>query len=677
MNILKKAIFSLNPIRLFVIIKNAIAGLIKYFFQIFLFTLLLTLYLSLRSIEKILKFIPIPSSIKKSFLYIISSIFNRIIQILDRGRRETISRTELIELSLRNMRAKKTRTLVTIGGMSIGISAIVFLVSIGYGIQQLVINRVARLDEMKQTDVSPQPGGKIKITDETLSQFTSITNVENALPLITVVGKVNYQNSVSDMAVYGVTSQYLVQSAIKPIRGQIFENDELSTVQPSVTSDAKTTNPKITNLDEYGATIDSGTVSIPSDQWIRVRSSPSLTSEVLGYTKRTENAFSADLIWGSSYSDSPAGKSGSTQSGEVLGRWVKAKVPLWTKESCDKSKDDDCENGGYKVKRDQLLAQVQSEGYFAEINATFNGTGKVLATTTEENLDEAVDWVEIPSESGSAKHLDTKIVKLSTDQRREAVVNLATLKVLGLTEDEAVGKKFSVTFSVIGDLLNNIDEKLESEPTEYTIIGVTPEDKTPIFYVPFIDLRSLGITNYSQVKVISKEKNQLSMIRKQIESLGYSTRSVVDSVDQINTLFTSVRLILLLVGMAALLVAALGMFNTLTVSLLERTREVGFLKAIGMKSSEVQELFLTESLLMGFFGGIVGIAIGLGLGKLLGMVLSIFTIYKGIGTIDISYAPPTFILTVAILSLIVGMITGIYPARRTKKISALNALRYE
>ena len=208
-------------------------------------------------------------------------------------------------------------------------------------------------------------------------------------------------------------------------------------------------------------------------------------------------------------------------------------------------------------------------------------------------------------------------------------------------------------------------------------MAVIPEDKSPIFYVPFIDLRGLGIEYYSQVKITANNQEVLSDVRKQVEGMGYVTTSVADTVTQINSFFASARIILGLLGMVALGVAALGMFNTLTVSLLERTREVGLMKAIGMKSVEVQELFLTESMVMAFFGGILGLLVGLIGGKALGAGLSLLSLFKGAGTIDVSYIPPAFIVAILIFSLIVGIVTGIYPARRATSISALNALRYE
>ena len=80
---------------------------------------------------------------------------------------------------------------------------------------------------------------------------------------------------------------------------------------------------------------------------------------------------------------------------------------------------------------------------------------------------------------------------------------------------------------------------------------------------------------------------------------------------------------------------------------------------------------------MGFFGGVLGILFGILAGEFLGLLLSIFSTGKGVGYIDISYLPVSFVFFVFILSLFVGVFTGIYPARRATTISALDALRYE
>lgn len=650
------------------------------------FVLLLMLYLAAKGVARIVNGRFFPKGVKNRLQTPLVGTYVKVTKLLDSHRSRSISRIDLIELSIRNMKAKKTRTFVTIGGMMIGIGMIVFLVSIGYGLQQLVITRVARLEEMRQADVTIQSGGKILINDKTLSDFKDVPQIEMALPLIAVVGRVNYQNSVSDMAVYGVTTDYLKQSAIKPVQGTIFDSNELTADASESAGEVAgvSTENRIGSIGEVIQDVEYG---IGTSSWIRVRESPSTTAKIIGYTKRIEGKATGEEVWGGMYeSDDDVGTYGETEDGETLGKWIKAPILLWKEEKCDPQASGDCEDGKYMVLRDEDNRQIQKIGYFAEINIKIEGASinesKVLGVSTDSSdvlgeTNEEVDWVEIASESAVADNPETKKVELALTAKRQAVVNRAMLSVLGIKEIEAIGKKFNASFVVVGDLLSDPQEKIESAATEYTIIGVTPEEKTPLFYVPFMDLRSLGITNYSQVKLVAKEQTELAKVRRQVEAMGYVTRSVADTVDQINSLFATARTILMLLGMVALAVAALGMFNTLTVSLLERTREVGLMKAMGMKSSEVQELFLTESMIMGVMGGILGIIAGFVMGKIVGAILSFFAIFKGIGFVDVSYVPFSFVFVIIFLSLLVGVATGIYPARRATKISALNALRYE
>lgn len=650
--------------------------------QLVSFVALLMVYLTAKVLIRVNRWRFFPQKLKTRLSEPLSDFYEKAVKFLSLQKAGTISRIDLIELSVRNMKTKRTRTLVTVGGMAIGIGAIVFLVSIGYGLQKLVIGRVARLEEMRQTDVSPPTGGKIKIDDKTLSDFKDIPQVEMAQPLIAVVGRVNYQNSVSDMAVYGVTNEYLKESAIKPIEGKIFESNELTAQLPEEKGEAPLRQGyegQVAGAEtgEFGEKIQDVDFTIEPEAWVRVRESPSTTGKVLGYTKRVEGQGAGEEVWGGKYEADNGGGS----------FWVKAPVLLWEKQACLPD-EGDCEDGEYVVLRDDNNHQVQEMGYFAEINLTVTGVNikqsrqlggqaQVLGVTSDTAVNNSVDWVEIASEAGVAAAPETKTVEMADSAKRQAVVNRAMLKVLGIKETEAVGKTFSTSFVVVGDLLADQAEKIESSAAEYTIVGVIPEEKTPVFYVPFIDLRTLGITNYSQVKLVVKNQDDLAKIRKQIEAMGYLTRSVADTVEQITSLFATARTLLTLLGMVALAVASLGMFNTLTVSLLERTREVGLMKAMGMKSSEVQELFLTESMIMGFLGGILGIVLGVIFGKILGVILSLFAVLGGVGIVDISYLPFSFILVILLLSLFVGLVTGIYPARRATKISALNALRYE
>jgi len=496
-----------------------------------LYMALIPIYLTFHFVKKL--------SIKLKFLTGFKNLLQRFIYLLDNDKEDSMAKVELISLAIENMAYKKKRTIVTIGGMTVGIASIVFLVSIGYGLQSLVIDRVARLEELRQAEVSVLPGSNLLINDETIESFTVIENVEMVLPQIAVAGKVNYNNSLIDTAVYGVTKDYLEQSAIAPVIGEIFDSNELAT---------------------------------------------DIESTVKTFVEEKE----------------------------------------------------------------------------AQVEVLPNG------------------WVEVEGESSPDEQiLVSKIIFPVEIKTRGAVVNKAFLRVLGLNEDEALNKSFNISFIATSNSLITDQDRIESTAVDYTIIGVTPDEITPLIYVPFTHLKALGIDNYSQMKVVINKEDNLRNVRDSIESQGYATDSVADTVDQINKIFATAKIALASLGTIALFVAALGMFNTLTVSLLERFREIGLLKTMGMKSTEVRDLFLAESMIMGSSGGFLGLAVGLAIGKILEFFLSMYAVSQNIGSITIVSIPLSFAILVILLSFVVGIITGIYPAKQATKISALNALRYE
>lgn len=605
-----------------------------------------------------------------------SSRFEEWVMELDKKDSSGVSKLYLIEISFKNMAAKKTRTAITVGGMAIGISFIVFLVSVGYGLQQLVIARVARLDELRQAEVVPGLSKDLSLNDETIAKFKTISDVTDVLPLIAVVGRISYENSVSDLAVYGATADYLKYSALQPVKGTLFESNKISfdTRELGVVAGTSTATATV------GEEIRDVSYSIEANSWLKVREEPNTKATIIGYTKRVEGQTQGKEIWGSAYvADTGAGKSGTDGKGNDLGKWVKSSYLLWEKKTCTSEESGDCEGGSYMVMRDTNNFQVIKEGYVAEIAMTVvsaEQSSQVLGVTTD-TTDGSLPVVEVASESATTKNQNINQVEITSSEKKQVVVNRSVLQLLNIPESEAIGKEISLSMVVVGELLDDPSQRLESIPLTYSIVGIIPDDGTPIVYVPFIDVRSMGVNRFSQVKVIVKDKSNLATVRSTIESSGYGTVSVADTVAQIDNLFVNFRLLLAILGMVALSVAALGMFNTLTVSLLERTREVGLMKAMGMKSDEVKSLFLTESMIMGLYGGILGLVLGIVVGKILSIILSVLSIFKGVGFVDVSYVPPVFVLAVLFLSVLVGIATGYFPAKRATRISALNALRYE
>ena len=317
---------------------------------------------------------------KLVFLRFFVKKIDRVLKALDRPQANGVSQLYLMEIACKNMAAKKTRTRVTIGGMAIGISFIVFLVSIGYGLQEVVVSRVARLDELQQTEVLPGLSADLALTDQSIAKFQTIPQVEKILPLIAVIGKVSYQNSVADLAVYATTSDYLRFSALQPIHGRIFDsNDTVFTAHSLVT------NKTASQTAQLNESIRAVTYQIDAGTWLKVRSEANTEGQIIGYTKRVEGQNIGTEVWGGAYqSENDAGRAGIDQAGQVLGKWVKGDFLLWQKQICDPNQDSECEDGTYTVLRDDKNAQVQKTGYIAEISMNVSTS---TATPVVKNAD--------------------------------------------------------------------------------------------------------------------------------------------------------------------------------------------------------------------------------------------------------------------------------------------------
>jgi putative ABC transport system permease protein len=247
-----------------------------------------------------------------------------------------------------------------------------------------------------------------------------------------------------------------------------------------------------------------------------------------------------------------------------------------------------------------------------------------------------------------------------------------------LTQDKSQSANQEATFDIIVPKgLTDKGDNLVVPDQKYRVIGVMNEDSTPKVYTNLNNLRQLGVQNYSQFKVEVDSKDYVSAVRKQIENMGLKTQYVGDTVEQINQVFNVFRGILSAFGLVVLFVAMLGMFNTLTISLLERIKEIALMKMLGMRRKDINRIFLTESMMLGLFGGVLGLLLGIISGKAANSILNHYAISRGAEAAVVFYSPTRFIIVIVLLSLIIGFLTGLYPARRAMKVKPLDVLRYE
>jgi ABC-type antimicrobial peptide transport system permease subunit len=190
-------------------------------------------------------------------------------------------------------------------------------------------------------------------------------------------------------------------------------------------------------------------------------------------------------------------------------------------------------------------------------------------------------------------------------------------------------------------------------------------------------LDNVHIDKYSVLKIKADNDKDLEIIRSQIVERGFLVSSLSDTIEQANKIFKIIQIFLFFFGFIALVVSAIGMFNTMTITLLERTNEIGIMRSIGISGRDIRKIFLMEASLMGLFGGIGGVAVGYVAGQAVNFLINILAKNFGGTSISLFYSPWQFILIVVGFSIVVGFLTGIYPSIRASRLNPLDALRYK
>ncbi len=400
---------------------------------------------------------------------------------------------DILKLSTRMFKARTTRTLLTILGMGIGISAILFLVSLGYGLQNVLLEKITTSDSLLALDVNPINEGQRVITPEIVQELEKVDNVTEVSPVLQISSQINLNDLTSSISTYIITSSFLKLDGIEVDEGEGLNDEKKNGV--IVTS---------------------------------------------AFTKI------------------------------------------------------------FKEETDSIL-------------------GKKIGIE-----------IKVPENAGDS-------------------------------EDSKANEKFKKV---------EISELFE-------IIGVIEKDE-PLVYVNIKDvLEYTTVPRFSKAKVKAKNSSSLNNIRDILTEKGFMVSSLSETVDQANKVFRVIQIVLGLFGIIALFVSAIGMFNTMTVTLMERTQEIGIMKSIGVSNQDILLMFVAESSVMGFFGGLAGILLGMLEGETFNWLLNFISGRFGGEPIDLFYSPLWFTGTIVVAATIVGFATGLVPARRASSLDPLDALRYK
>lgn len=262
-------------------------------------------------------------------------------------------------------------------------------------------------------------------------------------------------------------------------------------------------------------------------------------------------------------------------------------------------------------------------------------------------------------------------------------------------KDSLIGKEVEIALST------HEQPDVQSERMTYTIVGVMPKPayewavENRIYMMDgqrevVEDMYSLVVTEEGagdyqlfseRFDIYAESLEYVKPILEELRGKGYGVYSVTEQLDELNVFFLVLKAGLVFVGTIAVLIASIGIFNTMTMAVTERTREIGVLKAIGASPKLIQRLFLMESTFIGVIGTVLAIAISyivsFASNALLPLILKAATGEDGFNNVQFSAIPWQLVVIAAAISIGVAMISGLRPARKATKIEVMQALRQE
>jgi len=182
---------------------------------------------------------------------------------------------------------------------------------------------------------------------------------------------------------------------------------------------------------------------------------------------------------------------------------------------------------------------------------------------------------------------------------------------------------------------------------------------------------------FSSITLLADSGLSVEGLRQRVDALGFQTQTFGDQFRSFEDLLGKLRVALLGLALVALLLACLGIANTMYTAVLERTKEIGVLKALGARSRDVMLLFIAEAAGIGLAGGLVGAIVSVGLARLGNAAVDKLTQAVTQTTFDVFRTDVPVLLVAVILAVILSTISGLLPALRAAGQDPSRALRYE
>jgi acetoin utilization transport system permease protein len=290
-----------------------------------------------------------------------------------------------------------------------------------------------------------------------------------------------------------------------------------------------------------------------------------------------------------------------------------------------------------------------------------------LKLDTEENVyDEETG--EVKEEFRYSGNLVGKTITMTVQKDMESdEISEIPLTVVGILEEPTKEWMSDLNVYISQDVFEQVEAYTGTPGGE---IGIDPDT-----------LESNQVESFDEVQVYAENLEAVQGIVDELGDNNYATYSVVSEMKEINTLFTIAKAGLILVGTIALIIASIGIYNTMTMAVTERAPDIGIMKAIGANPKTIKKIFLLESSYIGIIGAIIGtivayltsMLVNIGLPLILEMAFN-DEMPEGL---KFSAIPWSLVVIAVGICLVVTILSGMRPAKRATQIDVLKAMRRE
>jgi len=271
---------------------------------------------------------------------------------------------------------------------------------------------------------------------------------------------------------------------------------------------------------------------------------------------------------------------------------------------------------------------------------------------------------------------------LDLPEQGAIIMSQGTVQALGIASNEWA--------RVLGQSLETVLRTSRGETQEFVlrIQGISSERSSTIQVSPtdclamkswwFNTTNLLQREGYDSVTIRATDVTQARALILRLREEGFQVQSLDMFMEVANRVVIAITVMLALIGSVALLVASIGIANTMVMAVYERTREIGILKALGASPTDVRRLFMIEAGFIGLAGGVVGLLLGWGLGVVLNQGIVWYMQHRDLPMRDGFFVvTPLLALGVILFAACIGTVAGLLPAQRAASLDPLTALRHE